>query len=107
LVSFGKRCGSRLDENVPARLWSGRQSELVTILNEHRLFPGGPCDPRHCSSSLFQHQLYADPQPARPHRPRAGFADNKPFLDPAQLFLIPDHYVYRMLYSQGVPFGPA
>jgi len=28
---------------------------------------------------------------------------NKPFPNPTQLFLIPDHYVYRMLYSQGIP----
>jgi len=31
------------------------------------------------------------------------FVDNKPFTNPTQLFLIPDHYVYRMLYSQGIP----
>ncbi len=30
------------------------------------------------------------------------FAENKPFPDPAELFIIPDHYVFRMLYSQGV-----
>ncbi|MBN2281108.1 MAG: glucuronate isomerase [Candidatus Marinimicrobia bacterium] len=31
------------------------------------------------------------------------FADNRPFPNPAQLFIIPDHYVFRMLYSQGIP----
>ncbi len=30
------------------------------------------------------------------------FAYNKPFPDPTELFLIPDHYIYRMLYSQGI-----
>src|SRR5713226_6551316 len=25
------------------------------------------------------------------------------FANPAELFIIPDHYVFRMLYSQGVP----
>ena len=30
-------------------------------------------------------------------------ADNAPFPDPAALIVIPDHYVIRMLYSQGVP----
>jgi glucuronate isomerase len=30
------------------------------------------------------------------------FAENKPFPNPTQLFLIPDHYIYRMLYSQGL-----
>jgi glucuronate isomerase len=31
------------------------------------------------------------------------FSENKPFPNPTQLFLIPDHYLYRMLYSQGIP----
>jgi glucuronate isomerase len=29
------------------------------------------------------------------------FSENKPFPNPTQLFLVPDHYVFRMLYSQG------
>ena len=31
------------------------------------------------------------------------FSENKPFPNPTQLFLIPDHYLYRMFYSQGIP----
>ena len=31
------------------------------------------------------------------------FSENKPFPNPTQLFLTPDHYLYRMLYSQGIP----
>lgn len=30
-------------------------------------------------------------------------ASNQPFPSPAELIIIPDHYVYRMLYSQGIP----
>lgn len=30
------------------------------------------------------------------------FADDPPFADPAQLLIVPDHYVFRMLASQGV-----
>ncbi|MDP2039007.1 MAG: glucuronate isomerase [Ignavibacteria bacterium] len=30
------------------------------------------------------------------------FVDNKPFPNPTQLFLTPDHYVFRMLYSKGI-----
>lgn len=30
------------------------------------------------------------------------FVSNTPFPHPTQLFIIPDHYVFRMLYSQGV-----
>ena len=29
-------------------------------------------------------------------------AENSPFPDPTELFIIPDHYIFRMLYSQGV-----
>ncbi len=37
------------------------------------------------------------------HCDPAWFARDEPFPDPAQLFVVPDHYVFRMLYSQGVP----
>jgi glucuronate isomerase len=30
-------------------------------------------------------------------------ADNEPFPEPATLLIIPDHYIFRMLYSRGVP----
>ncbi len=30
------------------------------------------------------------------------FADDLPFADPAQLLIIPDHYIFRMLASQGI-----
>ena len=30
-------------------------------------------------------------------------ADNLSFPDPTELLLIPDHYIFRMLYSQGIP----
>lgn len=33
------------------------------------------------------------------------FAKNKRFPNPADLFVVPDHYVFRMLVSQGVPMG--
>jgi glucuronate isomerase len=31
-----------------------------------------------------------------------AFADDIPFADPAQLLIVPDHYVFRMLASQGI-----
>ncbi|MDZ7260714.1 MAG: glucuronate isomerase [candidate division KSB1 bacterium] len=30
------------------------------------------------------------------------FAENTPFPDPTELLVIPDHYLFRMLYSQGI-----
>ncbi len=37
------------------------------------------------------------------HTDPAWFATNAPFANPTELLLTPDHYLYRMLYSQGVP----
>jgi len=37
------------------------------------------------------------------HVDPAIFSNNKSFPNPAQLFFIPDHYIFRMLYSQGIP----
>lgn len=37
------------------------------------------------------------------HVPPKLLADNEPFPDPTELILIPDHYLFRMLYSQGIP----
>ena len=36
------------------------------------------------------------------HTDPRWFAENQPFPDPAQLFVTPDHYVFRMLCSQGL-----
>ncbi|PIP00873.1 glucuronate isomerase [Pleomorphomonas carboxyditropha] len=37
------------------------------------------------------------------HTDPRWFAENAPFPDPARLFVTPDHYVFRLLHSQGVP----
>jgi glucuronate isomerase len=36
------------------------------------------------------------------HTDPRWYALNEPFPDPAQLLIVPDHYVFRMLFSQGV-----
>ena len=36
------------------------------------------------------------------HCAPSWFSENKRFPDPAQLFVVPDHYVFRMLVSQGL-----
>jgi len=37
------------------------------------------------------------------HTDPRWFAENDPFPDPARLFVTPDHYVFRMLFSHGIP----
>jgi hypothetical protein len=58
-------------------------------------------DPRHRAPPFPGGARPADPVAAPPHDPR-WFAESQPFPDPAQLFVAPDHYLFRMLYSQGV-----
>lgn len=36
------------------------------------------------------------------HVPPALLAENEPFPEPTALLITPDHYIYRMLYSQGI-----
>lgn len=72
------------------------------ILNENRYFDSDPII-RKIARELYEG--VKDLPIIGPHGhvdPRL-FADNLPFPDPAELILIPDHYVFRMLYSQGVP----
>jgi glucuronate isomerase len=71
-------------------------------LHPDRLFPADPTT-RALARELYA--IVASLPIVSPHGhcdPR-WFADDAPFPDPAQLFIVPDHYVHRMLYSQGVP----
>jgi glucuronate isomerase len=73
----------------------------VGALHPDRLFPA---DPR---TRAIARALYAEVR-ALPilsphgHTDPRWFAANEPFTDPASLLLTPDHYITRMLYSQGV-----
>jgi glucuronate isomerase len=70
-------------------------------LHEDRLFPSDP------TQRAIARRLYAEVRDLpiispHGHTDPQWFADNKPFADPAKLFITPDHYVFRMLYSQGI-----
>ena len=70
-------------------------------LHPDRLFPSDPAT-RDIARAL--HASVRDLPIISPHGhtdPR-WFAYDQPFADPAQLLIVPDHYVFRMLYSQGV-----
>ena len=70
-------------------------------LNPDRLFPADPA-----TRALARH-LYATVQDLpivspHGHTDPQWFADNAPFANASSLLITPDHYVFRMLYSQGV-----
>jgi glucuronate isomerase len=71
-------------------------------LDPDRLFPAEPAT-RRLARSLYE--VVRDLPIVSPHghTDPQWFADNAPFRDPASLFIVPDHYVFRMLYSQGIP----
>jgi glucuronate isomerase len=73
----------------------------LTLLHEDRLFPADP-DTRGIARRLYESIRDLPIVSPHGHTQAAWFAHNQPFPNPAKLFVQPDHYVYRMLYSQGV-----
>jgi glucuronate isomerase len=71
------------------------------ILHDDRLFPADP-GTRNVARRL--HALVRDLPIISPHghTDPSWFANNAPFSNPTELLLAPDHYVYRMLFSQGI-----
>ena len=70
-------------------------------LHPDRLFPSDP------AMRAVARRLYAEIKDLpivspHGHTDPAWFALNEPFANPAELLITPDHYVFRMLYSQGV-----
>jgi len=71
------------------------------LIHPDRLFPAEP-GVRRIARTLYE-QVRGLPLVSPHGHTQAGwFARNEPFPDPAKLFVQPDHYIYRMLYSQGI-----
>lgn len=70
-------------------------------LDRDRLFPVEP-RARNLARELFETVENLPIISPHGHCDPTWFADNAAFPDPAQLFVTPDHYVFRMLFSQGV-----
>ena len=64
-----------------------------------------PADPRHreIARALFRHVESLPIISPHGHVDPWLLADDRAFPDPAQLLIVPDHYITRMLFSQGVP----
>jgi glucuronate isomerase len=71
-------------------------------LHPDRLFPAEPVT-RRLARTLYETVRSLPIVSPHGHTDPAWFATNAPFPDPAALFIVPDHYVFRMLYSQGIP----
>jgi glucuronate isomerase len=71
------------------------------LIHEDRLFPAEPAV-RKIAKALHAHVRVLPIVSPHGHTQAVWFAKNEPFPDPATLFVQPDHYVFRMLYSQGI-----
>src|SRR3989337_2354637 len=74
---------------------------MGALIADDLLFPAEP------GSRRIARDLYAAVKNlpiVSPHGHTAprGYARDEPFPDPAQLLIVPDHYIFRMLFSQGV-----
>lgn len=72
------------------------------MLNEDRLFPTDPAL-RALARALYNGVRDLPIISPHGHTDPRWFAENLAFSDPARLFVTPDHYVFRMLHSQGIP----
>ena len=70
-------------------------------LHPDRLFPADPAT-RAIARDLYGTVAGLPIVSPHGHTDPQWFADDAPFPDPARLFIVPDHYVHRMLYSQGI-----
>jgi len=71
------------------------------MLDENRLFPAEPAA-RSVAAKLYASVADLPIISPHGHTDPQWFADDQPFPDPAALFIQPDHYIFRMLYSQGI-----
>jgi len=71
------------------------------LLHDDRLFPSESSALK-VARSLYAHVRDLHIVSPHGHTQASWFAKNEPFPDPATLLVQPDHYIFRMLYSQGV-----
>lgn len=73
------------------------------LIHPDRLFPAD-AGTRRIARTLYEQVRILPIISPHGHTSATWFAKNEPFPDPAKLFVQPDHYVFRMLYSHGVSF---
>ena len=73
----------------------------MALLNDDRLFPADE-KTRSIARRLYEGIRALPIVSPHGHTQAGWFARNQPFPDPVKLFVQPDHYVFRMLYSQGI-----
>lgn len=74
---------------------------MGTLIDRDVLFPPEP-KVRSLARTLYESVAALPIVSPHGHTDPRWFALNEPFPDPAQLLVVPDHYIFRMLFSQGI-----
>ena len=77
-------------------------NDTALVLHPDRLFPIDPTV-RAIARDLYGAVAHLPIISPHGHTDPKWFATNEPFSNAAELLLLPDHYLFRMLYSQGIP----
>ena len=95
--------GSKLlpQREGPSLLSSKPRKIMSSFLHPDRMLPAEP-GVRKIARTLFETVVELPIISPHGHTDPAWFAQNLPFGNPAELLITPDHYVFRMLYSQGI-----
>lgn len=73
----------------------------MSLLHPDRLFSANPIE-RDIARNLFESVSHLPIVSPHGHTDPRWYARNENFANPAELLVVPDHYVFRMLFSQGV-----
>ena len=73
----------------------------MALLHEDRLFPSDE-GTRAIARKIYSQIRRLPIVSPHGHTQASWFSRNEPFADPVALFVQPDHYIFRMLYSQGI-----
>ena len=73
----------------------------MSFMNDDRLFDAEP-RARAVAKALYAEIKDLPLVSPHGHTDPRWYAENAHFPDPAQLLIVPDHYIFRMLYSQGI-----
>src|SRR5919206_3018309 len=90
------------DGGSKGRTRAARAAAEPLVLHEDRFFDPEP-SVRRAARSLYEETRALPLVCPHGHVDPALLAEDAPFPEPTALLLIPDHYIFRMLYSRGIP----
>ena len=90
-----------VDMPAPPPLRLRPRGTIEVLLDDDRLFDAEP-KARGVARELYNEIKGLPLISPHGHTEPRWYAENLPFPDPAQLLIVPDHYIFRMLFSQGI-----